>query len=109
MESVVLEVVGEKVKVAPSVVVVTGVVIPVGTITVFVPNTMVPEFEVTGRPSGRVVVKGGVSNVLLLEVTELVVEAVLDGKNVKVKPSVVVVTGVDIPVGTTMVCYGAEN
>ena len=49
--------VGSKVKVSPSVVIVCGVVIPVGIVSVFVPpHINNPEAAVTVCPSGKVVV-----------------------------------------------------
>ena len=47
------------VKVSPSVVTVTGVLCPMGTVTVFVPQTNTPAWDVTTWPSGRVVVSAG--------------------------------------------------
>lgn len=73
---------GTNVKVAPSVVTVTGVVIPVGDVMVSVPmmiTTTPDEVEVTGPELGDVVV--------------------CSGSNVKVAPSVVSVTGVVTGVG----------
>lgn len=45
---------GGNVKVSPSVVTTTGVVKPVGTVTVLVPHSNLPEEEVTTIPSERV-------------------------------------------------------
>jgi phage shock protein PspC (stress-responsive transcriptional regulator) len=81
---------GPKVKVSPSVVTVIGVLCPMGTVTVFVPQTKSPEAEVTTTPSGKVWVDApGVC-------------AGCDPK-VKVSPSVVTVTGVLCPMGTVTV------
>jgi hypothetical protein len=82
--------VGEKVKISPSVVTISTVVKPVGTGTVFVPQTKKPPLEVNTTPSGRVSVRA------------IPVGAPV-GKNVKVSPSKVVVTGVVKPVGTVKV------
>ena len=46
-------------KVSPSVVTVIGLLCPMGTVTVFVPQTSTPAWDVTIWPSGRVVILAG--------------------------------------------------
>lgn len=82
--------IGLNVKVSPSVVTICGVVIPVGTERVFVPQMNNPEVKVTACPSGKVVV-------------DSVTERDLVGKNVTVWPLVVRVDADDKLLGTVTV------
>lgn len=82
--------VGRKVKVWSSVVTVVRLVRPVGAVKVSDPIMITPELDITVCPSGSVNVVGRSGGDVLCE---------LDGRNVKVWPSVVTVVGLVRPVG----------